>query len=252
MAQTRLLALAIAVIVLFPSSLSAQPQTSRVYAAGVLFGDVREFGDVNQGGAFGFGDLGSSDATSIGGSFRAGTWLHPRWTLELGLDIATRTTTERESDVIIAIFPPPPLLNFKASSDFTTVTTMVGFHQPVSGRIQLGYRAGFAFVRSTSTLDVRVPGFPRILAQAGTLYGIAPDGTLILSNSANSSSVSNVDLQAPAVSQTTNSGAVALGIEAAIALTPHLAVVPELRAMVVTSPSDVFLIRPAVGVRWNF
>jgi hypothetical protein len=57
---------------------------------------------------------------------------------------------------------------------------------------------------------------------------------------------------APAISNTTNAGAVALGVEAAIALTPRLAIVPELRAMVVNNPSNVFLIRPAAGVRWTF
>lgn len=218
-------------------TVSASAQ-SRVYAGGAIVADIREVGDVNQEGSF-VGDFSSRDATGVGGSFRVGTWLHPRWTLELGLDIATRTTTERESDFIIAIFPPPPPLNFKASSDFTTVTAMVGFHQPISARVQLGYRAGFAFVRSTSTLEVGIPGFPRILAQ--------PAGVLSTTNSS-----SSLDLQAPAVSQTTNSGAAALGMEAAIALTPRLSIVPELRALVVNAPSNVFLIRPAAGVRWSF
>jgi hypothetical protein len=99
---------------------------------------------------------------------------------------------------------------------------MIGFHQPVSGRVQLGYRAGFAFVRATDTVDVSSAD-PRILA-----------------------------LYAPAISQTTNSGAVALGVEGAFALTPRLAIVPELRAMVVSTPSNLFLIRPAAGIRWAF
>ena len=103
MVPTRLVAFALGLIVLPPGVVAAQPQASRVYAAGALFADIREVGNVHQGGAFGLGDLGSRDSTGVGGSFRMGTWLHPRWTLELALDIATRTTIERESDVIIAI-----------------------------------------------------------------------------------------------------------------------------------------------------
>lgn len=245
-------ALAMSCGILSTSYASAQPPASSVYVAGALFGDIREFGDVNQEGSFGLGDLGSRDAAGIGGSFRVGTWLHPRWTLELGLDIATRTTIERESDVVIAIYPPPPPISFKASSDFTTVSTMVGFHQPVSGRIQMGYLGGFAFVRSTSTLDMRVPGFPRVLAATGTLYAIPNASNVASLAFSGSSSSGNLDLQAPAISQTTNSGALILGVEAAISLTQRLAIVPELRALVITRPSDAFLIRPAVGARWNF
>jgi hypothetical protein len=52
-----------------------------------------------------------------------------------------------------------------------------------------------------------------------------------------------------------NAGAFALGVEAAIDLTPKLALVPEVRALVFSAPANgttVFLIRPGVGVRWTF
>jgi hypothetical protein len=220
----RLKTLVLAALSGFVAPAAASAQAS-VYVSGSVFADVREFGDVGVEGLFGSGSLGSLDATGVGGSFRVGTWLHPRWTLELGLDLATTTTVDYEDDVVIAIFPPPPPITYKTSSDFTTVTAMVGFHQPVSNRVQLGYLVGFAFVRRTSTIESSLLD-PRILAA--------------------------LDLQAPAISQSTNSGAAALGLEATFAVTPLLAIVPELRVLVPTNPSSTFLIRPAAGVRWSF
>lgn len=50
-----------------------------------------------------------------------------------------------------------------------------------------------------------------------------------------------------------NSTGAALGFEAAVDMSRHLAVVPGIRAIVFSNGGQsVFLIRPEAGVRWSF
>src|SRR5689334_11445178 len=119
-----------------------------VYVQGTVFADVRQFGTA--GTIQSISDDFSLDATGIGGSARVGTWLDRRWTLEAGFDIANRTTVEFENPYILAIFPPGSRpRDLSTSTSFTSVTTMVGFHQRANRRWRFGYRAGFSFVRAT-------------------------------------------------------------------------------------------------------
>src|SRR5215216_310936 len=163
---------------------TASAQTAG-YVGGSVFADIREFGST--GAVPYYGDQFSLDSTGLGGGLRIGTFLHPRWSLELAAEASSKTTVDLDDAVRILIFPPP-ILDFRASARFVTVTTTVGFHPPATGRVKLGYRAGFSFV-------------------------------------------------------------------SAIDLTPRIAVVPEVRALVFSAPNNgpgVFLIRPGVGVKWKF
>jgi hypothetical protein len=208
------LAPALLLTVCFANNASAQ---QGVYVQGTVFADIRQFGTTGaiQSAISDF----SLDATGIGGSARVGTWLDRRWTLEAGFEMGNRTTVEIENPYILALFPPGMRpRDLEASTSFTSVTPMIGFHQRANRRVRFGYRAGFSFVRATfrSQLPVGITRSPVVERQ--------------------------------------NTGALALGFETAISLRRHLSVVPELRALAfsLSGRGQTFLIRPGVGARWNF
>lgn len=232
-----------AAAMLFPSNASAQT-TNYIGITG--FADIRQFGTSNGCCFAGYGDV-SLDATGAGGGLRIGTYLHPRWSLELGVDVATKETVEIEDQVRILIFPPPRVRDLKASTSFADVTTMVGYHPPAAGRVRLGYRVGFSFVHATYKSDY--PGYyPQPLALfSDSRISAVPPGNL--------PSPTVIVPPIVALTQKQNTGALAFGFDASINFTRRLAVTPELRAMVFSTPNigpGVFLIRPGVGVRWNF
>ena len=220
------------------------------YVAGAAFADIRQFGGpANRTSPF--GDEFSQDATGVGGSIRIGTWVHPRWTLEAGADVTSRTS-QTATGPVIAIYPPVPPLELKTSTRFVSVSTMVGFHSPAGRRVRFGYLAGFSFMRTTYTTEVSGIGLPAfVFEQLGLPYAEFSLG------SANSPiRLPSLTLPSSALKSTRNSGALTLGFEAAINVTERIAVVPEIRATTFsTSPAGtdgVFLIRPGVGVRWGF
>jgi hypothetical protein len=113
---------------------------------------------------------------------------------------------------------------------------MVVFLSPAGRRVRMGYLAGFSFVRATH--KTAIPSFALPFFTFEDLLG-----------SITSVPRSSLTLPTGALSSKRNSGALTLGVEAAIDLTPKFAVVPELRA---STLSGVFLIRPGVGARWSF
>jgi hypothetical protein len=219
------------------TSAAAQPGG---YVSGSVFADIREFGSTTAVPYY--GDQFSLDATGAGGGLRIGTFLHPRWSLELSAEVASKTTVDLEDTVRILIFPPPPSRDFRASASFVTVTASVGFHPPAVGRVRLGYRGGFSFVRGTYKSD-----YPSYIILPAAIFS-RPDAALTFP-------VPPPQFSARTITQEHNAGALALGFESAIDLTRRLAVVPEVRALVFSAPNNgpgVFLIRPGVGVRWSF
>jgi hypothetical protein len=240
---SRLSTLLSALVVLI-SATAASAQTG-VYISGGAFADVREFGSYDSTGRL-FRTTDNS-AVGSGGSFRVGTWLHSRWTLELGIDAASTTRVKTTDDIIIQIFPPPPASQFdlEAATKFTSATVAVGYHPPAMKRVRLGYLAGFAFVRARHTdeyLD-------------SPSAAIGSDFSFSFSGSTGGSIGTPIVRYTEATRETTqNIGAFTLGFEAAFDVADHVAVVPELRAMTFSSVGGpgTFLIRPGVGVRWSF
>src|SRR5688572_22501321 len=176
------------------------------YVAGSAFADIRQFGSTSTRTELPVEDV-SRNATGVGGSIRAGTWLHPRWTIEVGADLSSKTSTTVRGPVI-AIFPPVPPLEFTSSTSFASVTTMVGFHSPEGRRVRLGYLAGFSFVRVTYTTEF--PSLP-----LGTIFD--DDDFSLSFFEFRPASIPRASLLLPptTVVTTRNSGALALGIEAA-------------------------------------
>jgi len=216
-----------------------------VYVQGTFFGDIRQFGTTGVRVAS-LEDQLSLDETGLGGSVRAGTWLDRHWTLEAGLDLANRTTVDFENPYILAIYPPGAApRDISASTSFTTVTTMIGYHQRANRRWRFGYRAGYSFVRATYRTEL-----PFSIAQTSVLASFAGLEQF--------SALAGLNLRPTQVAQAglierQNTGALALGFEGAFSVRRHLSIVPELRALTFSSSGrGTFLIRPGVGARWTF
>lgn len=212
-------------------SAAASAQTTG-YIAGAVFADVKQFTHIKTTPPDGFLSAANSSATTAGGDLRIGTWLHPNVTLEIGAGASARTTvdgTDGPNALAIAtiggISIPRPLFDLKSTTQFTTVTVALGFHPTSTGRVRLGYLAGYALVRGTSTseyleLEEVPPTFSRLPGYIKAKRTIKQ-----------------------------NSGAFVLGAEAAVSLTSSLALAPEVRVLTF---GGTFLIRPGVGVRWAF
>jgi hypothetical protein len=246
------LAIAVGILIVLASSAAAQ---SPVYVTGGAFSDIRQFGSTNDtyyGDALDF----SLDATGAGGGLRIGTFLHPRWSVELGLDVGTSTTVDAPDPyVILAIYAPFPLPypDLKTSTSFLTVSTVVGFHPPPHGRVRLGYRGGFGFVRGTYKSDY--PDYGVLAAFSRTTSTTLPTSPPVTRFDPLPTIFPAPRFQVSTLTQNHLAGAVILGFEAAIDITSHLAIVPEIRALAFSTPNNgpgVFLVRPGVGVRWGF
>jgi hypothetical protein len=230
-----------------------QPQSAN-YIGGTGFADINLFGG---SGAtyYSLGEGPSLNSTGAGGGLRIGTFLHSKVSLEFAVDAGTKTRTAYEYPVIIlAIYPPPPSRQLKASTQFTTFTTSMGFHPAARGRLRLGYFAGLSFVRASYTSDL--PGY---ILPAATFEQNRLSYIPISLNGSVSSPVS-VSLPSPIydprpVTRRDLTGGTMLGFEAAFDVGKRVAIVPEVRAVMFAQPNDgpgVFLIRPGVGVRWGF
>lgn len=231
-------------VLLMPWSTAFAQDTG--YIAGAGFADIRLFGGTESRSPL-FNEDASRDATGAGGSIRVGTWVHPRWTLEVGADVSSKTSTTVRGPVI-AIFPPVPPLELKSSTSFVSVTTLVGFHSPAGRRVRLGYLAGFSFVRATYKNEYPSSSLAALLG--GGLSFLTFEGITIPTLPR-----SSLTLPVSAFTDKRNAGALTLGFEAAIDLTPRIAIVPELRASTFSTSASgpsVFLVRPGISGRWKF
>jgi hypothetical protein len=230
-----------AVALLVCRTASAQ---SAVYVTGAAFADIERFGSANAIGYSVSGDSLSLDSTAAGGGIRVGTFLHPKWSLELAIDDEATTKVKLHNQYsILAIYPPPRVRipDTTASTRFFTVSTAIGFHPATRGRVKPGYFAGFTLIRATYKSDYFNTIVPLATAVSVSLGGDAPFP---------------IPVPLPVrstVKDTQNTSGAVLGFELALEMTKHLSVVPEIRALTFSSRGDgVFLIRPGVGARWSF
>ena len=191
--------------------------------------------------------MSSRDGTAPGGGVRVGTFLHPRWSLELAVDASGKTTNSFQNPV--ARLPSRSstlrLPRLSTSSSFSTISTVVGFHPEPMGRVRLGYLGGMALVRGTyestfpdfSYMPIELP-FMRSLSSIPGLASLTQSIPTITGGT---------------LRRTDNSVGGVIGLEAAIDLSNHLSLVPGVRAVVFSSGSqNIFLTRPEVGVRWSY
>jgi len=215
--------IALGLLCLLVWSTRASAQTGG-YIAGTLFADVKQFVYFESTSRDGFYDSTNNSATTGGGAFRVGGWLHPNVTLEIGAGASATTTVDAVDATSISFGPiggivtPPPQFDLKASTQYTTVTVAVGFHPATDRRVRFGYLVGYALVRGTEKSDyteqeILPPTFSRLPGYF--------KATRTLKR---------------------NAGAFVMGVEAAATLTSRLALAPEIRVLTF---SGTFLIRPA-------
>jgi hypothetical protein len=221
---------------------------SAVYVSGVGFAEIKRFDSVSYDPRILASDDGfSSDATGAGGGVRIGTFLHPRWSLELAVDAGSKTRKAIPNPYVSILGGPASLRipELAASTRFLTVSTVIGFHPPKIRRVSLGYFGGLSIVRGTYESDL--PDF-RILTAS----------SLTFSSSSNIGTVVPVVVPPPnfgfrSVKRVDHSFGAIVGFEAAIDLTGHIAAVPGGRAIMFSNiGQSVLLVRPEIGVRWSF
>jgi hypothetical protein len=243
--------LAIIALVINVHDASAQ---SGSYISGIALADIKQFDSVEYDPrVLALGSVDSSlNGTAAGGGIRVGTFLHPKWSLELGVEAEsqTRKNFPNPYELLPTRSSTLRLPETSQSTTFVTVNTVVGFHPPKAGRVQLGYLGGFSFVRGTyrsTTPD----------------FGILPAGftssfTFTGSSGPAFTSIAPVILPPPnliarTLRRTDMAAGGLLGFEAAIDLTSRLTIVPGVRTIVFSNlGQSAFLIRPEVGARWAF
>ena len=229
---------------------AAQPG---VYLSGVAFADIKQFDSIDYSPYALIDGLGGSsfDGTAAGGGVRVGTFLHPLWTLELGVEAESRTTNPFTNpfEDLLAQFPSSLRIpEISSSSSFLTVNTVVGFHPATSGRIRLGYLGGFSFVRGT--YRTTLPDFQ--ILQGDLFFDIGEIG-LGAFTSLGQRTLTFPNFPTATLQERDNAAGLILGFEAAISASTKISVVPGIRAIVFSNGGQsVFLIRPELGVRWGF
>jgi hypothetical protein len=227
-------------VVLIPAS-SAQAQ---VFASGAAFGDVKRFS--------GEPSTSTLDGTTFGGGARVGMFVAPRWSVEVGVDVGSRTTKTRSLS-IGGLIPPisfpigilPPVFSFQSRTTNRLLATsvMLGFRPATTGRVHPEFLGGLTFVHFTRTFDTIGP----TPLDSGTVRASATTSLSEFTYVAQSLVVRPHDVvdNVPA----------AAGFNLALDLTRHLALVPEVRAHAF-SPNgggpSAFVLRPGLAVRWNF
>ena len=192
-----------------------------------------------------------SGGESIGFALRVGTPLGSRWGIELEftrageiesefdgvIPLASRAGTSiswsslppgsvpAEIEALLPIIQRPTSYSLRTTQRHSTLSTTVWMKQELSPRVSLVYLAGMGFNRTTFENESRFEILP------------LPPGI----------SIPNIF---PAITKTVTYGVRPLaGIEARIELTEQVDLVPGLR---LHGLDNGWLLRPAVGLAWNF
>jgi hypothetical protein len=224
------LGLVVALVVVWTGT----PFAQTTYVGADLVGDVLR--SSHSESSFG-GDV-PSGGEAIGFALRVGTPLGSRWGIELGFTRPGEIETEYSGALPLAsspeilelaarapgsvsVFPSPLPYRLRSTQRHSTLSTTVWFNQSVSSKISLVYLAGMGFYRATYESESRFDilpagiGIPIVLPTKTVTYGVRP----------------------------------LAGFEARVHLTPHVDLVPGVR---IHGLESAWLLRPAVGLSWNF
>lgn len=160
------------------------------------------------------------DATTSGFAIGGSGFLAPRWTVGLELDAGGSSTTRRSATVTLS--GRPTTINTDYSIQRRSVSALVGYHTSPR-RVRLGYYAGWSFSRIRR----------EIVSDAPPIVVTEPPGPTVF-----------LDRAAGFI----------IGIDAAIEIVPHLAVVPSLRAQALRLSGDLdgHSFRPGIAGRMTF
>lgn len=242
MDKLHVFARAIAIVAVLAASVHEASAQSGTYISGIALADIKQFDSVEYDPrVLALSSIGNSpNGTAAGGGIRVGTFLHPKLSVELGVEAESRTTKNFPNpyELMATRSSTLRLPETSQSTTFVTVNTVVGFHPPKAGRFQLGYLGGFSIVRGTyrsTTPDFRILPAGRALSSIGPTIFPPPDFS--------ATTLRRIDTAAGGL----------LGFEAAIDLTSRLTLVPGIRTIIFSNVGQsVFLIRPEVGARWSF
>jgi len=170
------------------------------------------------------------NGNALGGGVRLGNVVTPRWTLELGVDAGGSTEILRASPLpAVKGAVAPPLRQSRTRNRLVATSVLIGFHQKANARVEVGYLGGLALLHATRKVDTLIAGTPQ--ANERDLVDIVPAATI--------------------------------GVEARVAVSKHLGVVPDVRVIAFSlsggtasslsggAPGGI-AIRPGVGIRWTF
>jgi hypothetical protein len=225
----------ICVIAFLFSAVSGFAQSAYVSAAVGM--DVSRFSRTESGGFSGLQPGGEAMALSL----RLGTRIRRNWGVELGFTRPSEVDKESTFgfpialprlvlglDALPASMAPLPLFETTTRLERrdTTLDTVAWVAQPIGDRVDLVYLGGVAFNRTVEEVRFEVPRrlLPVITIPGSvrtTTYGLAP----------------------------------LVGLDARIALTDHVRLVPGLRLQGIgggTSGTSGWLIRPSAGLMWEF
>jgi outer membrane protein with beta-barrel domain len=161
------------------------------------------------------------DGTARALTFSVGGHIMPHWSVSAELDLGARSTQSTTTSVSIS-GQSRDIHNFYTSQR-RSMSALLSFQTSLHHGVQVGYYAGLSF----STVEREI-----------------------------TSDAEAVVLQTPAPTSTFTdrvTGAI-VGIDAAIRVAPHIAVVPALRAqgLALSGDLDGHSIRPSIGVRISF
>jgi hypothetical protein len=194
---------------------AAQTRESTVFVTGGAFAGIERAARTTTSGVV--VPALDSNGTAPGALLGVGTFVAPAWSVqfELGLE----GTIRRTQSFTIADLPLALTRRTTTEMSATSGAALVGFHTRVHGRLALAYLGGIAFVRERQAYQqVYSGGPPELLASPETetfLYGATA----------------------------------AVGMDADIAVSRHLAIVPQVR---VQTSARGLSIRPGVSARWSF
>jgi hypothetical protein len=229
-------------LILVASLASAAPAgaQTRVYASGDFFAEAMKLSrtTVTPELVDGPPDVVSpEDGVTVGGGARTGAFFAPAWSLEFGFDAGRSIADERTRGLgnTSGLLIPPRRLQFtsRTSQRFTAASVLVGYHPFARGRIHPGFRGGVSFMHTER--EFTLASFSTVM-----LTPTVPGGAIV-------SSISLITNQYTTV---TNGLTATVAAEAAIELSEHFGVVPEVRAH--AGGIGAILLRPGVAVRWRW
>jgi len=160
------------------------------------------------------------DGTATDVTIGAGGFVAPHWTIGVEVDVGGRSTVRRSSQVTVS--GRPTTIDTDYSIERRSAAAEVGYHT-LPRRVRLGYYAGWSFTVTRREIASTAPPIVVTNPPTASVFTDRVAGFVV-------------------------------GIDAAIALTDHVAVVPSFRAQAVALSPDLIghSYRPAIGARVLF
>jgi hypothetical protein len=205
--------LAILAVMLSAAPAAAQTREGTVFVTGGAFAGIERAAHTTSSG---ISDPAlNPSGTAPGALIGVGTFVTPAWSVQF--ELALEGTIDKTTSFTYPDLPVTTRTNSEMRS--TGGAALVGFHTRAHGRLALGYLGGLAFVRERQTSQRVVTGIPAD------------------------------PLESPEIDTVLYGSTAAVGMDADITVSRHLAIVPQVRAQ--TSARGLS-IRPGVSARWSF